>query len=174
MIPWLTSLPKHWNFVRSKRLFTPRKEKARSNDQQLSVTQAYGVISQREFESRVGRKVVRITQHLEKRAHVEPNDFVISMRSFQGGLERAWERGCIRSSYVVLNPTQDIHIGYFSYLFKCQEYIFALQATANFIRDGQDLNFSNFCLLSLPLPPKDEQAQMSRFLDCKIIKIYPE
>ncbi len=152
-IPWLTSLPEHWEVIRSKRLFATRKERARADDEQLSATQAYGVIPQKIFESKVGRKVVRINQHLEKRAHVEPDDFVISMRSFQGGLERAWARGCIRSSYVVLNPSPLVHIDYFVHLFKSQDYISALQATSNFIRDGQDLNFSNFCLVDLPLPP---------------------
>jgi len=170
-IPWITSLPEHWTIVRSKRLFATRKEKARSDDEQLSATQAYGVIPQREFESRVGRKVVRITQHLEKRAHVEPDDFVISMRSFQGGLEKSWARGCIRSSYVVLNPSPQTHIGYFAHLFKCVDYIRALQATSNFIRDGQDLNFANFCLVDLLLPPQEEQAQIAHFLDWKTAQI---
>jgi type I restriction enzyme, S subunit len=164
-IPWLMVLPSHWPVVRSRRLFSPRTERARPEDQQLSATQAYGVIPQAEFERRVGRKVVRITQHLDKRAHVEPNDFVISMRSFQGGLERAWTRGCIRSSYVVLKPAPEVHVGYFAHLFKCQNYIRALQATSNFIRDGQDLNLHNFNLVDLPLPPFDEQADISRFLD---------
>ena len=164
-IPWLTRLPDHWQVVPSKRLFVPRKERAREDDIQLSATQAYGVIPQAEFERLVGRKVVRITHNLEKRAHVEPDDFVISMRSFQGGLERAWARGCIRSSYVVLEPTSDIHVGYFAHLFKCADYISALQATSNFIRDGQDLNFGNFSLVDLPLPPMQEQEKIARFLD---------
>lgn len=170
-IPWLTSLPEHWEVIRSKRLFATRKERARQDDEQLSATQAYGVIPQKDFESKVGRKVVRINQHLEKRAHVEPDDFVISMRSFQGGLERAWARGCIRSSYVVLNPSPLVHIGYFAHLFKSQNYIRALQATSNFIRDGQDLNFNNFCLVDLPLPPQKEQDRIARFLDWKTSQI---
>ena len=164
-IPWLTATPEHWKVVRSKGLFTTRTERARSDDEQLSATQAYGVIPQKEFENRVGRKVVRITQHLEKRAHVEPDDFVISMRSFQGGLERAWARGCIRSSYVVLKPSPKTHVGYFAHLFKSLDYVRALQATANFIRDGQDLNFNNFSLVDLPLPPLDEQAAIAKCLD---------
>lgn len=164
-IPWLASIPSHWRMVRSKGLFAARTERARPDDEQLSATQAYGVIPQAEFERRVGRKVVRITQHLDKRAHVEPDDFVISMRSFQGGLERAWARGCIRSSYVVLRPLAEAGVGYFTHLFKCQDYILALQATSNFIRDGQDLNMNNFVLIDLPLPPADEQAAIARFLD---------
>ncbi len=164
-IPWLTAIPEHWKIVRSKGLFTARTERARLDDEQLSATQAYGVIPQKEFENRVGRKVVRITQNLEKRAHVEPDDFVISMRSFQGGLERAWARGCIRSSYVVLKPSPETEVGYFAHLFKSVDYIRALQATSNFIRDGQDLNFNNFSLVDLPLPPLDEQAAIAKCLD---------
>ena len=164
-IPWLTAIPGHWKVVRSKGLFAARTERARPDDEQLSATQAYGVIPQKEFENRVGRKVVRITQNLEKRAHVEPDDFVISMRSFQGGLERAWARGCIRSSYVVLKPSPETEVGYFAHLFKSVDYIRALQATSNFIRDGQDLNFNNFSLVDLPLPPLDEQAAIAKCLD---------
>ena len=164
-IPWLTAIPEHWKIVRAKGLFSARTERARPDDEQLSATQAYGVIPQKEFERRVGRKVVQIMQHLDKRAHVEPDDFVISMRSFQGGLERAWARGCIRSSYVVLKPSPETQVGYFAHLFKSLDYIRALQATGTFIRDGQDLNFNNFSLVDLPLPPLDEQADIAKCLD---------
>lgn len=163
--PWLGQVPEHWSVVRSKRLFSARKELALPDDVQLSATQAYGVIPQEEFERRVGRRVVKISMHLEKRRHVEKDDFVISMRSFQGGLERAWASGAIRSSYVVLKPESSVNISYFAYLFKSHGYIRALQSTADFIRDGQDLNYSNFCSVDLPLPPLDEQVAMGRFLD---------
>ena len=92
-LPWLGQVPGHWGLLRSKRLFSARKDFALPDDVQLSATQAYGVIPQSEFEEKVGRRVVRISMHLEKRRHVERDDFVISMRSFQGGLERAWASG---------------------------------------------------------------------------------
>ncbi|WP_437912736.1 hypothetical protein WME73_37730 [Sorangium sp. So ce302] len=164
-ILWLSRIPAHWEISRSKRLFSARKELALPEDVQLSATQAYGVIPQSEFEERVGRRVVRISMHLEKRRHVEKDDFVISMRSFQGGLERAWASGAIRSSYVVLKSESGVDIGYFAHLFKSAGYIRALQSTASFIRDGQDLNFSNFARIDLPLPPLAEQFTMGRFLD---------
>ena len=160
-VDWLDDVPEHWEVRRSKRLFSPRKELARPNDIQLSATQAYGVIPQDEYERRVGRRIVKISLHLEKRRHVEVDDFVISMRSFQGGLERAWATGCIRSSYIVLRPTAEADVGFFSYVFKSQAYIMALQSTANFIRDGQDLNFDNFCAVDLPLPPEVEQRSIA-------------
>jgi type I restriction enzyme S subunit len=154
---WLGDVPEHWEIWRSKRLFIPRKELARPHDIQLSATQAYGVIPQDEYERRVGRRITKIFRHLEKRRHVEIGDFVISMRSFQGGLERAWAAGCIRSSYIVLQPSVRVDANFFTYVFKSRAYIGALQATANFIRDGQDLNFDNFCAVDLALPPIEEQ-----------------
>ena len=164
-VPWLGDIPECWETTSSKRLFTVREETAFPGDEQLSATQAYGVISQEDFERKVGRRVVHVTQHLEKRRHVERDDFVISMRSFQGGLERAWAKGCIRSSYVVLRPTPKAHVGYFARLFKSYGYIRALQATCNFIRDGQDLNFNHFCIVDLPVVPMQEQKAIASFLD---------
>jgi type I restriction enzyme S subunit len=169
--PWLGRVPAHWGTIASKWLFTERKERALPEDEQLSATQSNGVILQKNYEQLVGRKVVRILQHLEKRRHVEKNDFVISMRSFQGGLERAWCRGAIRSSYVVLKPGPHAHVPYFAHLFKSHPYIQALRATSGFIRDGQDLTFSNFCLVDLPIIPTDEQKAIADYLDANEVKV---
>jgi type I restriction enzyme S subunit len=163
-VEWLEDIPEHWQVVRSKRLFAIRKELARPDDVQLSATQAYGVIKQAEFEQMVGRRVVKIFMHLEKRRHVEKDDFVISMRSFQGGLERAWASGAIRSSYIVLKPASCVDVTFFSYLLKSSGYIRALQATANFIRDGQDLTYENFRCVDLPLIPIDEQRVIASYI----------
>ena len=160
-VEWLGDVPEHWEVRRGKRLFSPRRELARPDDVQLAATQAYGVIPQDEYEQRVGRRIVKISLHLNKRRHVEVDDFVISMRSFQGGLERAWATGCIRSSYIVLRPTMEVDVELFSYLLKSQAYIQALRSTANFIRDGQDLTFNNFCAVDLPFPPAEEQRKIA-------------
>jgi len=155
----------------SKRLFGEQKQRALLDDEQLTASQAYGVVPQREYMERSGQSVVQITTNLELRKHVERDDFVISMRSFQGGLERAWATGCIRSSYVVLRPSRRVEVGYYTHLFKSHAYIQALQATSHFIRDGQDLNFGNFSLVDLPLPPEAEQREIATFLDRKTAAI---
>lgn len=164
-LPWLGQVPVHWQIVRSKRLFAARKDLALPNDPQLSATQAYGVIEQAEFERRSGHRVVKISMHLDKRKHVEKDNFVISMRSFQGGIERAWASGAIRSSYVVLKPGPAVNASFFQYVLKSAGYIRALQATGDFIRDGQDLSFANFVRVDLPLLPMGEQVAIGRFLD---------
>ena len=160
-VEWLGDVAEHWEMRRGKRLFSPRRELARPDDIQLSATQAYGVIPQDEYEERMGRRIVKISLHLNQRRHVEVDDFVISMRSFQGGLERAWASGCIRSSYIVLRPAIEVDVEFFSYVFKSQAYIQALRSTANFIRDGQDLTFDNFCAVDLPFPPAEEQRKIA-------------
>lgn len=155
----------------SKRLFPESKERAPESDEQLSATQEYGVISQAEFIRLAGRRVVQLNQNLELRKRVEVGDFVISMRSFQGGLERAWAEGGIRSSYVVLRPRPDLVLGYYQRLFKSVDYIQALQSTANFIRDGQDMNYQNFVLIDLPFPSVSEQLCIATFLDHETARI---
>lgn len=172
-VTWIGKIPAHWEVRRSKFVFCQRKERARADDVQLSATQAYGVIPQEQYEEMIGRRVVKISFHLEKRKHVEIDDFVISMRSFQGGLERAWASGCIRSSYVVLRPVNkdEIDAGFFSYMLKLPTYINALQMTASFIRDGQDLNFDNFAQVDLFIPPIEEQKAIFYAIQSKVDEI---
>ena len=167
-VEWIGEIPEHWEIIRSKFLFTQRKENSRKDDVQLSATQAYGVIPQEEYEKRTGKSVVKISLHLDKRKRVHLNDFVISMRSFQGGLERAWAEGCIRSSYVVLKPLKPIDPDYYGYLFKTPMYIKALQNTSNFIRDGQDLNFGNFSQVDLFIVPLSEQKQIVEYIKSQL------
>ena len=164
-IPWLGDIPQHWEVVRSRRLFTVRTDLARPDDVQLSATQSYGVIPQADYEAKIGRRVVKISMHLEKRRHVEKDDFVISMRSFQGGIERAWASGAIRSSYVVMKPDPSVDVSFFSYVLKSPGYIRALQATGDFIRDGQDLTYGNFRMVDLPLMPLPEQKEIAAYIE---------
>ena len=170
-VKWPERFPMHWQLVPAKWLFPESKKRAAEEDEQLSATQDYGVISQAKFMELAGRRVVQLNhnQHLRKR--VEVDDFVISMRSFQGGLERAWAAGGIRSSYVILKPKPTLSLGYYQHLFKSSVYIQALQSTANFIRDGQDMSYQDFILIDLPLPPNEEQQIISAFLDYETTRI---
>lgn len=167
---WLEKIPSHWDVVPSNRFFVESKEKAHEADEHLSATQKYGVILLAEYERLEGRQVTHAEKNLEQRKHVEVDNFVISMRSFEGGIERVKARGCVRSSYVALVADERAHVGFFSYLFKSSAYIQGLQATAMFIRDGQDLNYNNFRQVKLPFPGNDEQRRIADFLDREISK----
>lgn len=170
-VAWLGEIPEHWGIIRSRRLFSERKERARPGDTQLTASQKYGVISQARFMALEGQKVVQVLTGHDILKHVDVGDFVISMRTFQGGLEIAQESGSISSAYVPLASVKEINRGYFSYLFKSAPYIQALQSTSNLVRDGQAMRFANFVLVDLPLVPVEEQAAIAAFLDRETGKI---
>ena len=170
-IEWLREVPAHWSIVPSPWLFDESKERAHDSDEQLSATQKYGVIPRADFERLEGRRVTHATLHLEQRKHAEVDDFVISMRSFEGGIERVKARGCVRSSYVVLRAKNNANVDFYSHLFKSSLYIQGLQATASFIRDGQDLSYANFRQVKLPLPPFEEQTDIALSLSDELVRI---
>lgn len=170
-VEWLGEVPEHWEVVQSRRLFKDRKEKARNDDEQLTASQKYGVIYQKEFMELEGRKVTLVLTGSEILKHVEAGDFVISMRSFQGGLELCKYSGSVSSAYIGLIPIKHVIHDYFKYLFKSITYIQALQSTSNLVRDGQALRFENFSQVDLVIVPEIEQQQIANYLDnatCKI------
>ena len=170
-VQWLGVIPRHWGVIESKRLFAQRKERLRLGDEHLTASQKYGVIPQTEFMRLEDQKVMQVFTGAEILKHVEPNDFVISMRSFQGGLEWCGYSGCVSSAYVGITPIKNVKPSFFKYLFKCFPYIQALQSTSNLVRDGQALRFQNFIQVPLPFVPEAEQSQIAKFLDYETAKI---
>ena len=170
-VEWIGNIPKHWEVVRSKRLFQQRKERARKNERQLTASQKYGVIYQDEYMELEGRKVTQVEYNHEILKRVEANDFLISMRSFQGGIEYCKYSGSVSSAYVALIPIKHVVSEYFKYLFKSQKYITALSSTSNLVRDGQALRFENFSLVDLLIIPNDEQRQIATYIENQTTKI---
>jgi type I restriction enzyme S subunit len=157
-------IPSHWDVVRSKRLFALRNAKAHPTDRQLTASQAYGVILQDEFVALEGRRVVEVVTGAEILKHVERGDFVISMRSFQGGIEWSKSAGAISSAYVVLAPSVRVDPRFFYFLLKSRPYLQALPSTTNLVRDGQALRYENFSLVDLPLLSLGEQQTIATYL----------
>ena len=170
-VNWLGRVPIHWAVVQSRRYFRERNTRALDGDVQLTASQRHGIIPQDEYMKIENQKVVQVTKNREILKHVEPNDFIISMRSFQGGIEWCGLSGCVSSAYTILIPSVEVEPRFFSHLFKSQIYIQALQATSNLVRDGQALRFENFAQVRLPLFSVDEQIAIAEFLDAEVALI---
>ena len=168
---WMGAIPCHWKMIPAKRLFHESKEKKLKEDKPATASQKYGIILQEDFMAREGRRIVIANQGLDEWKHVEPDDFVISLRSFQGGIERCLINGCVTWHYIVLKPQGHVHPAYFKWLFKSKSYIKTLQGTSEFIRDGQDLRYSNFVKIDLPLIPVEEQKQIAEYIEIETEKI---
>ena len=150
----------------SKHLFFLRKEKARDGDEQLTASQQYGIISQKKFMELENRRVTVVMTGDDILKHVSQGDFVISMRSFQGGIEYSTVDGKISSAYVMLIPNHKyVDDEYYKWLFKSQAYIKALQGTSDLVRDGQALRYSNFAKVYLPNVPIEEQQAIAKYLN---------
>ena len=160
-LDWLGEVPEHWELRRTKTVLMQRVEKGHPNESLLAATQTKGVVRKELYENRTVLAMKDL--HLLKLVHVK--DFVISLRSFQGGIEYARERGIISPAYTVLYPSNRSHHGYLAKLFKSEPYVQNLTLFVTGIRQGQNIDYERLSRSSLPLPPLDEQRAIVRFLD---------
>lgn len=168
---WMGDIPADWKMIPSKRLFLESKERKHSDDKPATASQKYGIILQEDYMKSENKRIVIATQGLDDWKHVEPDNFVISLRSFQGGIERSEIFGCVTWHYIVLLPQKYVVPRYFKWLLKSKSYIKALQGTSEFIRDGQDLRYSNFVKVDLPLIPASEQEEIADYIEQEAAKI---
>lgn len=164
---WMGEIPSEWKMVPSKRLFLEGKKRKLPEDKPATASQKYGIILQEDYMKRENKRIVIATQSLEDWKHVSPDDFVISLRSFQGGIERSEISACVTWHYIILLPQKGVVPRYFKWLLKSKSYIKALQGTSEFIRDGQDLRYSNFVKVDLPLIPEAEQNEIAEYIERK-------
>lgn len=168
-LPWVGSAPIHWSARRMKFLFGERTQKGFPNEPLLAATQSKGVVRKEDY----GERTVTASKDLHLLKLVEQGDFVISLRSFQGGIEVAHCRGIISPAYTVLAPRPSTRLGYFKYFFKSSDFINSLTLFVTGIREGQNIDYVRLSRAYLPLPTEDEQDAISRFLDHANGKIEP-
>ena len=160
-IDWLGKVPAHWQTRRLKTVLSERVEKGFPDEPLLAATQAKGVVRKEQYENRTVLALKDL--HLLKRVHV--SDFVISLRSFQGGIEYAYERGIISPAYTVLHSIDGTADEYLARLFKSGPFIENLSLYVTGIREGQNIDYSKLRVSHIPLPPLDEQTAIVRYLD---------
>lgn len=171
-IEWCPLIPDNWVVTNPKALFTLRNQRAFPGERQLTASQRHGIVYQDEFMEIENQKVVTVEKDFSILKHVEPNDFVISMRSFQGGLEYSEISGCISSAYVMLIPDEkNVYPPFYKWFFKSSQYINAIQSTTNLVRDGQAMRYANFVKVPLFIIPMNEQKEIADYLEGKIAKI---
>ena len=166
-VQWLGEIPSHWSLRKMKYVFNERSEKNHPNEQPLCATQSKGVIPQSLYEGRV----VVVNKGFDGLKFVREGDFVISLRSFQGGIEYAYYQGIISAAYTILQPKETQMAVYFKYLFKCHDFIQLLQTCVTGIREGQNINYPLLSKKSLPLPTLTEQQAIVSYLDIKCSKL---
>ena len=156
-------IPAHWDSVKMKYCFIQRSEKGFPNEPVLCATQSKGVIPQSLYENRV----VVVNKGFEGLKLVKVGDFVISLRSFQGGIEYAYYQGIISAAYTILTPKDERNSQYFKYLFKSHPFIQLLQTCVTGIREGQNINYAVLGNNFIPIPPIEEQNAIVEYIEAK-------
>ena len=168
---WLGDVPEHWYIFKSNKIFKQSNVRSYESDEQLTASQKYGVIPQSLYMKKEESKVVLALSGIDNFKHVDKNDFVISLRSFQGGIELCFYDGCVSPAYTVLKPNKVINYSFWSYLFKSTIYISVLNTAVDGIREGKTISYTNFGKIYINIPPLSEQAQIANYLDTETTRI---
>ena len=167
-IEWIGEIPEGWEVIKAKYLFSPRNEKGNSTLVLLSPTQKYGVIPQSQLE---GVVQVKENTDLQSFKTIHYGDFVISLRSFQGGFEFSNYEGVCSPAYQVFHATKDLSNDFFRYLFKSDGFISKINSLTVDIREGKNIQYWDFSNMLLALPPKKVQIRSAQYLNAKCIEI---
>lgn len=122
----------------------------------LSASQEFGMIERGDinidikFEqgSIIGYKIVR------------KGDYVVHLRSFQGGFAFSEKTGICSPAYTILRPNDLVEYGYLSYFFTSESFVKSLKLVTYGIRDGRSINVDEWLNMTVTLPTKQEQIHI--------------
>ena len=125
----------------------------------LAITQERGAIPRDQIDYNVSVS----DKSIESYKVVEKGDFIISLRSFQGGIEYSLYHGICSPAYIILRKKIDVVEQYYKYYFKTSRFIQDLNRDLEGIRDGKMVSYSQFSTILLPKPDNKEQQKIA---DC--------
>ncbi len=167
-IPWLSRIPEHWELKRNKNIFSEAKETVGENSSQyklLSLT-TKGIII-RDITSGKGKfpkdfntyKIVNEGDMAFCLFDIDETPRTVGLSSYHGMLTGA---------YTIFH-VRDINPRYVYYYYVSLDDVKALRPLYSGLR--KTINTGTFLGSKLPVPPREEQDQIVRFLDWKVSSI---
>ena len=151
-----------WNYEHGDMLYDSIVNKKHKSDLPiLAITQENGAIPRDE----INYRVVVEDKSIEGYKVVEVGDFIISLRSFQGGIEYSRCKGLCSPAYIVLRKRHSkICDDFYRHYFKSFQYIQELNRNLEGIRDGKMVSYKQFADIKLPYPNYEEQCKIAKVL----------
>lgn len=151
-----------WEQRKAKRLFVSRVDKGYPDLPVLSATQDKGMVRRDEN----GINIHYDEKNKSGYKRVMPGQFVIHLRSFQGGFAYSEIEGITSPAYTVFDFQElDKHIPEFwKYVFSSKDFIRRLEKVTYGIRDGRSIGFEDFLTLKFNIPEKREQKVIAEIL----------
>ena len=95
---------------------------------------------------------------------VRKGDYVIHLRSFQGGFAFSNKLGVCSPAYTILRPNNLLEYGYLSNYFTSQRFIKSLILVTYGIRDGRSINVDEWLRMKITIPPKEHQQYIVKVI----------
>jgi type I restriction enzyme S subunit len=150
-----------WQFIKAKEVFDNVSNKDHNGDLPvLAVTQDNGIVTRDSLKLKINSSEEGIKNY----KIIEPGNFVISLRSFQGGIELSNINGISSPAYTVLKASKKISNNFYKNHFKRESFISQLNSAVIGIRDGKQISYGVFSDLVIPFPEYDEQQKIADFL----------
>ena len=163
-----------WNYLKAGNIFENISNKNHDGNLPiLAVTQDKGVV----YRNNLDLKINSSEDGIKNYKIIEPGNFIISLRSFQGGIEYSTILGISSPAYTILKAKIKIIDIFYKFYLKKSSFISELNKTTEGIRDGKQISYSMFSKLFLPYPILEEQQKIADFLssiDNKIESIEKE
>lgn len=150
-----------WDAVYGNKAFEQVSNKDHNSDLPiLAITQEYGAIP-REI---IDYNVSVTEKSVQSYKVVDVGDFIISLRSFQGGIEYSEYKGLCSPAYVILRNKRGIDKRFFKQYFKAKSFIRDLTKNLEGLRDGKMISYNQFSEVLLPKPSPEEQRKIANCL----------
>ena len=151
-----------WEKFRNDSLFNvvSEKNKGKQITSVLSASQTDGMVSR----DSLGIDIKFEEDSIKNYKIVREGDYVIHLRSFQGGFAFSDRVGVCSPAYTILRPTQQISYGFLKPFFMSNKFIDSLRLVTYGIRDGKSISVEEWLKLSTSLPSVEEQKKISAFL----------
>ena len=150
-----------WEEKKLSEMFKKGIEKNRLDLPPLTIVQGYGTIRRDESE----RRITYDEKGLKNYKAVQKNDFIVHLRSFEGGLEIANQDGIVSPAYHVYRGNDEVHPPFYYPYFRSSSFIKGkLAICVTGVRDGKNIEMRSFDELLIPHPCFSEQQKIADFL----------
>ena len=149
---------KPWKVFKAEELFQNITDKNHPDETVLTIIQGKGTLPREQ----AGRNIHYDDASLSNYKKVEQGDFIIHLRSFEGGLEMANEAGIVSPAYTILRCKRPHSSLFYDAYFHTDEFInHHLSKSVEGIRDGRQISYEAFKWLGIPYCESTEQEKIS-------------
>ena len=148
-----------WSIYKAEELFKNITDKNHPTETVLTIIQGKGTLPREQ----AGRNIHYDDASLANYKKVEQGDFIIHLRSFEGGLEMANEDGIVSPAYTILRCKKPHSSLFYEAYFHTDEFInHILSKSVEGIRDGRQISYEAFKWLGLPYCDVSEQERIAQ------------